>query len=821
MAQDIYIKFKGDATNLTATVNRVDRALKGLDRSSQRASSSLSRIDNSAKRAGISLRTVVGALAAIGTGVAVRGVVSAYTEFEQFRTVLTTFLGSASAANRELDRMQSLANSLPQDLSDITNAFTIFTRFGLDTTNASLTAFSNIATANGKSLTQLAEAVADGMTGEFERFKEFGIKVSKESGNFVARIGNDQVALSTSTEDLIAQLMRLGEEGGRFGGAAAANAGTLNQAFSNLRGTVNQASIALMKGLAPALIEVVNNISSAVSENQKLIESIGVGLGNALEVAVGAFGFLIENLDRIVAYAKAGAIVWAGYNVALIAAAVATGGLSAALRILRVALMRTGIGAIIVVLGEVIYQLDKAADALGGWGKLFEALWMRAKAVVSGIGDEFAMLGQRFKIFGANIKKMWASVVSYMVSKWADVSSAIGDAINKASMSIGGDAIFDTMNIQAYASMLEHGVSNSEYRISQLREELAKMEEDSWSAWRALGEAAASADSAAGGGRGTVVEQAGERAAYLAEQARLAAQESEKLAAALAAENTAIRALNDEYTKTPTRLEAATSAMQYYQDSSIQQLANLEKQYAQLERGMQILADQGVLTEAERAREILRIRTDLADKMSQINKQIQMDELKAAGVTNNAILTTYQNSLDNVAAMQQGGVQGAIGLADQMGQIFQSLGAQNEKAFQAAKAFNIASAIMNTAVAATKAFAQGGIFGFITGAAVIAAGMAQVAAIRNQQYSGRALGGPVMGNTSYMVGENGPEMFTPSTSGRITRNNQLGSERPVNINFTINAIDAQGIDQVLVGRKSVIQQIVSDAMVESGQRSRM
>jgi len=35
---------------------------------------------------------------------------------------------------------------------------------------------------------------------------------------------------------------------------------------------------------------------------------------------------------------------------------------------------------------------------------------------------------------------------------------------------------------------------------------------------------------------------------------------------------------------------------------------------------------------------------------------------------------------------------------------------------------------------------------------------------------GRAVGGSVMGRSSYLVGERGPELFTPSTSGRITPN---------------------------------------------------
>lgn len=40
---------------------------------------------------------------------------------------------------------------------------------------------------------------------------------------------------------------------------------------------------------------------------------------------------------------------------------------------------------------------------------------------------------------------------------------------------------------------------------------------------------------------------------------------------------------------------------------------------------------------------------------------------------------------------------------------------------------------------------------------------------------GKAVGGPVMGGQPYIVGENGPEVFTPSRSGTIIPNDQLGA----------------------------------------------
>ena len=67
-----------------------------------------------------------------------------------------------------------------------------------------------------------------------------------------------------------------------------------------------------------------------------------------------------------------------------------------------------------------------------------------------------------------------------------------------------------------------------------------------------------------------------------------------------------------------------------------------------------------------------------------------------------------------------------------MGQIADAIG----KDTKAGKALAIAQALINTHQAFTKALAQGGIFGAIAGAGILATGMAQVRAIRNTDVSG-------------------------------------------------------------------------------------
>lgn len=152
--------------------------------------------------------------------------------------------------------------------------------------------------------------------------------------------------------------------------------------------------------------------------------------------------------------------------------------------------------------------------------------------------------------------------------------------------------------------------------------------------------------------------------------------------------------------------------------------------------------------------------------------------------------------------------------------IFNALGAQNKKAFEAAKALNIAVAIMNTYRAATIALASyPPPFNFIAMAAAIATGFAQVSAIRSQQYSGRALGGGVMGGGSYIVGERGPELFTPNVNGSITNNGDLmRGGGGTQVNFTIVANDTRGFDELLSARRGLITQIISDAQLEQGRR---
>lgn len=66
--------------------------------------------------------------------------------------------------------------------------------------------------------------------------------------------------------------------------------------------------------------------------------------------------------------------------------------------------------------------------------------------------------------------------------------------------------------------------------------------------------------------------------------------------------------------------------------------------------------------------------------------------------------------------------------------------------------------------------------------------------VSNPITGARASGGPVMGGKSYLVGERGPELFTPGTSGNITPNGAMGGNT---INITVTSADPNEVVRAL------------------------
>jgi hypothetical protein len=81
---------------------------------------------------------------------------------------------------------------------------------------------------------------------------------------------------------------------------------------------------------------------------------------------------------------------------------------------------------------------------------------------------------------------------------------------------------------------------------------------------------------------------------------------------------------------------------------------------------------------------------------------------------------------------------------------------------------------------------------------------------------GMASGGAVGKGRPVIVGERGPELFIPNSSGQVTQNARGTGGGSAVVNFNINTIDSKGFDQALIENRGTITSIINNALTERG-----
>jgi hypothetical protein len=216
-----------------------------------------------------------GALVALGGGLVVRSFLTTASSLEKLKVSLKTVTGSAENADKAFKQLTEFTTRTPYEVDQVASAFIKLKAFGLDPSEAAMTSFGNTASAMGKDLDQMIEAVADAATMEFERLKEFGIK-SKQEGDFVKfTFQGITTTVKKNAEDIQGYLMDIGNN--QFGGAMADQMNTMDGALSNFRGSwtlfqdelMNSGPFDLAKGLINSMSESLFGDEKSVSENAR------------------------------------------------------------------------------------------------------------------------------------------------------------------------------------------------------------------------------------------------------------------------------------------------------------------------------------------------------------------------------------------------------------------------------------------------------------------------------------------------------------------------------------------------------------------------
>jgi len=175
-----------------------------------------------------------------------------------------------------------------------------------------------------------------------------------------------------------------------------------------------------------------------------------------------------------------------------------------------------------------------------------------------------------------------------------------------------------------------------------------------------------------------------------------------------------------------------------------------------------------------------------------------------------------QAHADDVALIHQ---QSATSYAGQMAGMAAATKDMSKEAFELWKALAISQATMNAFLAYTKVLGDPTVPVWLqhgVGMTMMGLSLAYASKISSMSYPGKEKGGNVIGGKSYIVGERGPEVFTPGSTGGITPNNKLGGT--TNVNFQVTAVDTRNFDVLLQSRRGLIVSMINQAMNRAGRQ---
>jgi hypothetical protein len=264
-----------------ADTRQLKQAGKDLD--------TLSSKSRSAESSTGTLTRSMGALAAsVGSVVSVlagsQKLIAVTREFDVLNAGLITATGNADNAASAFAAIEDFAKTTPYSLAQATKAFTQLVNLGLTPSEKALKSYGNTASAMGKDLSQMVEAVADATVGEFERLKEFGIKSQAQGDQVTFTFRGVATTVKKSAAEIEGYLMGLGQN--EFAGAMENRMKTLDGAISNLSDSWDGLFRTIASNGAGDLI--ADSVRTATSAIDNLTASVASGQMEAYLDAIAA-----------------------------------------------------------------------------------------------------------------------------------------------------------------------------------------------------------------------------------------------------------------------------------------------------------------------------------------------------------------------------------------------------------------------------------------------------------------------------------------------------------------------------------------------------
>lgn len=377
-----------------------------------------------------------GAIASVG-----RSFFETNVSMAKLEGALKTITGSTEAANAKFKELQKFGASTPFTFEQSARAFIKLKNLGLDPSERSLRSYGNTATAMGKSMMDMIEAVADASTGEFERLKEFGIKSKSQGDQVEFTFQNVKTKVKKNAKEIEKYLRGIGET--KFAKAMADQMNSLPGMVSNAQDSIETFYYAVGKaGVNNALIEILRDFSMALSgiDAEPIGKRIGAAISGAykwIKQAVSGVKELINNLGGIASVARAAGVMIGFMMAPLIGGQIiaAYKGLKSLYGLLKsLTMLQAGqglfallggwpllIGAAVIAVGLLAYDIYRFATGGKSW--------------IGSLSKQFPIFGQVVKSIGDFFKGMmptinqWGKMLTDMAPSVTSIFESIGMAV--------------------------------------------------------------------------------------------------------------------------------------------------------------------------------------------------------------------------------------------------------------------------------------------------------------------------------------------------------------------------------------------------------
>lgn len=451
---------------------------------------------------GDKLRTLGIQAAAVGAtmGLVMKGALNTASTFERFATVLETTEGSAAAAQKSMDWITEFARTTPYGIEDTTAAFVKLRAYGLDPTNGLLRTLGDTSAAMGKDVMQAVEAIADAVTGENERLKEFGIRGSKSGGmityEYTTRTGEQASRTVDANNRAMIESTLTAIFNDRYAGAMDKLSNTWGGMISRLGdewtafklGVMRAGLFDWMKGQLGSLLATIDRMSASgelqawAERTGKALKDFAVGaweLGSAIVSGTRAladfvggwkplFGILagIVLAPFILSVVQLGAALGTA-TAALMMFATGTATVGAALKTVGAILLANPIGIALTLLSVAGLMLWKNWDGVKGglvaiWETIRDAGIAAFDALKSAVGSVIDWLAEKTAWIFQTVDKVRAAAGS--------IGDSIGGAWNRAKGWVGigpDDSPSAGMAARAPAAAIPAGRAGQVYNDSR------------------------------------------------------------------------------------------------------------------------------------------------------------------------------------------------------------------------------------------------------------------------------------------------------------------------------------------------------------------